>query len=97
MIRVMTADEPACTKITVDGQLSGDSIGPVEVCCAQAISKGKPVRLFLRDVSTIDEGGRALLCRLAAKGVALSASGIYSSYIVGVIRPEGLPEARPRR
>ena len=88
MIRILTADGPASTTVTIDGRLAGDSIDPVETCCTQAISKGKPVRLFLRDVYVIDEPGRALLCRLAARGVRLKASGIYSSYVIGAIRPE---------
>jgi len=86
MIRVMTADEPASTTITVDGKLSGESVEPVETCCIEAISKGKPVRLYLRDVSTIDEAGRALLRKLVEKGVGLKASGLYSSYIVDEIQ-----------
>ena len=51
----------------------------------QAIGHGKPVRLFLRDVSTMDESARALLGRLAAKGIHLSAAGVYSSYMVAEI------------
>jgi hypothetical protein len=82
----MTADEPASTTITVDGKLSGDYVEPVETCCIEAISKGKPVRLYLRDVSTIDERGRTLLRKLVEKGVDLKASGIYSSYVVDEIQ-----------
>src|ERR1017187_9689555 len=69
MIRVMTADELASTTITVDGKLSGDYVDPVETCCKQAISKGKPVLLYLRDVSSIDERGWTLLRDLARRGV----------------------------
>lgn len=86
MIRVMTADEVARTTITVDGKLSGEYVDPVEICCKQAISKGKPVRLYLRDVSSIDERGRTLLRELAKTGVGLTAEGIYSSYVVDEIR-----------
>ena len=86
MIRVMTADEPASTTITVDGKLSGDYVDPVETCCNQAISKGKPVWLYLRDVSTIDERGRDLLRELAGKGRGAEARGIYSSYVVDEIQ-----------
>jgi hypothetical protein len=82
----MTADEPASTTITVDGKLSGEGVEPVETCCIEAILKGKPVRLYLRDVSTIDERGRSLLRKLVEKGVGLKASGIYSSYIVDEIQ-----------
>jgi hypothetical protein len=87
MIRVIAADESESTTITVDGKLSGDYLESVETSCLQAISKGKPVRLYLRNVSTIDERGRAPLRDLAAKGVGLKASGVYSSYIVNEIQP----------
>src|ERR1035438_7766218 len=86
MIRVMTADELASTTITVDGKLSGDYVDPVETCCKQAISKGKAVRLYLRDVSSIDERGWTLLRELARTGVRLKARGIYSSYVVDEIQ-----------
>ena len=86
MIRVITADELAGTTITVDGKLSGDYVDPVETCCKQAISRGKQVWLYLRDVSTIDERGRTLLRELARTGVGLKARGIYSSYVVDEIQ-----------
>ncbi len=91
MIRIMTADEPALTMLTVDGQLAGDNIQAVETSCDQARSTGKPIWLFLRDVSVIGDDGQALLRRLATKGVHLKASGIYTSYIVQSIQPDHLP------
>ena len=97
MIRVMTSDEPALTTITVDGQLSGDHIEVVERSCDEARSKGKPISLFLRDVSVIGEDGEALLRRLAAKGVCLKSSGVYNSYIVQSIQPDDLPATSPAR
>ena len=71
MIRIITAEKPKCTTITVDGQVSGDYVETIETCCAQALLKGKPVHLFLRDVSSIDEPGRGLLYRLAGKGIGI--------------------------
>jgi hypothetical protein len=85
MIRILTADEPNGITITVDGQLVDGSVEAVEMCSHQALAQGRPVHLFLRDVSHIDEHGRSLLSRLTAKGVQLSASGLYSSYIVAEI------------
>ena len=75
--------------VTIDGQLSADYIGVVETCCDQAISTGKPVKLFLHDVSTVDQACRALLCRLAAKGVRLLGSGVYTAYLVRTLDPAG--------
>jgi hypothetical protein len=89
MIRVSKAEERSHTMVTIDGQLSADYIGVVETCCDQAMATGKPVHLLLRDVSTIDQAGRALLCRLAAKGVGLLAIGVYISNLVQSISPAG--------
>jgi hypothetical protein len=85
MIRIMTATEPKAFTITVDGRLVGEYIEALETSVEQAIGHGRPVHLVLRDVTSIDESGRALLGRLAAKGVQLSAGGVYTSYIVANI------------
>lgn len=89
MFRVSKAEEGSRTVVTIDGQLSGDSIEVVGNCCDEAVSTGKPVRLFLRDVSAVDQAGRALLSRLAAKGVQVIASGVYTSYLVRALLPAG--------
>jgi len=68
--------------MTIDGELSGDSIPVVETCCNQAGSNGRSVQLFLREVTAVDQAGQMLLSRLAAKGVDLVASGVYTSYLV---------------
>jgi ABC-type transporter Mla MlaB component len=81
----MTDTRPKLITITVDGELSSEYVFAVETCVNQAIAQERPIRLFLRDVSSIDESGRALLASLAAKGVRLRADGVYSSYIVGKI------------
>ena len=82
MIRVTRTDGRSRTTITVDGQLSADSISVVETCCRQAEWDGKPVQLFLRDVTSIDQAGRMLISRLAARGVELAANGVYTAYLV---------------
>ena len=94
MLRIMTADEPGLTMITVDGELAGDYLEAVEASCDRASSKGKPVWLFLREISVIGEDGRALLRRLATKGVRLTASGLCTSYVVQLIQSGPLPQAR---
>src|SRR5579859_3036521 len=82
MIRISTTNEPTAITVTVDGQLVGDYVDAVDTSVVQALTEGRAVHLFLRDVSHIDEHGRKLLSRLATKGVELSASGVYSRYIV---------------
>ena len=46
MIRVTKTEEPSKTVVTIDGQLSGESVGLVETCCKEAESDGKPVYLY---------------------------------------------------
>jgi hypothetical protein len=82
MIHVKKTETRSRTVVTVDGQLAGDSIAVVETCCKEAESDGKPIQLFLRDVTTVDHTGRMLLTRLAAKNIRLVASGVYTSYLV---------------
>ena len=86
MIRIQTASNPDGITITIDGQLIGEYFEEVEISIRKAIERRNHVHLFLRDVSHIDEAGRALLSRLAAQGVELSAAGVYSSYVVTEIQ-----------
>jgi hypothetical protein len=97
MIRIMTASAPGSTTITVDGSLSDGSVEGVQTCCIEALSKGKPVRLHLRDVSAMDERCRTMLRHLAAAGVHLTAKHIYSSYIVDEIQSTSRKERRGSR
>ena len=78
MIRIAKTDERSRMVITIDGPLAGESVSAVETCCSQAESTRKPVYLFLRDVTTVDQAGRTLLRRLAVKGTRLLSSGIYT-------------------
>ena len=82
MIRVTKTEEQSRTLITVDGQLSGESIAAVDCCCSQAELNSKPIYLYLHDVTTVDQSGIVLLRRLAGKGVHLLGRGLYTSYIV---------------
>ena len=82
MIRVIKTDEASRTTVTVDGEISMESVCVVEACCQQAESEGKRVLVFLRDVTTVDQAGRMLLGRLSARGVRLTAAGLYTSYVV---------------
>ena len=95
MIRVTKSEERERTIITLEGQLSGDYIEVVEICCNQAVSKGKPIDVFLHDVLIVDKSGRALLTRLAAKGIRLLATGTYTSYIVRALMSAGTGKPVP--
>jgi ABC-type transporter Mla MlaB component len=82
MIRITKTEKRSHTIIAIDGQISADTIAVVETCCSQAESHGRPVHLFLRDVTTVDQSGQTLLHSLAERGIRISARGIYTSYLV---------------
>ena len=86
MIRIQTANNPGSITIAIDGQLVGEYVNEVETSIRKGLDQHKHVHLFLRNISHIDETGRWLLSRLAAQGVALSAAGLYSSYVVAEIQ-----------
>lgn len=95
MIRVTKKEEQSLTTVTIDGQLSSDSIAIVETCCNQARSTGNPVQLFLRDISAVDQAGEMLLRRLAARGICLMARGVYTSYLVQSLTSAATEKAQP--
>ena len=92
MFRITKAEEPRRTILTIDGQLSAESIAAVETCCNQAGSSGRAVQLYLRDVTSVDQAGKELLSRLAAHGVHLSARGVYTSYLIQAVALNKTPE-----
>lgn len=87
MIRITKTERRSHTIIAVDGEISIDTIAVIETCCCQAESHGKPVQLFLRDVTMVDQSGQTLLRRLAARGISIVASGFFSSYLVEALTP----------
>jgi hypothetical protein len=82
MIRIQAANDPGGITIAIDGQLIGVYVAEVEDSIRKSMERYNDVHLFLRNVSHIDEMGQALLSRLAAQGVKLSATGLYSSHVV---------------
>jgi ABC-type transporter Mla MlaB component len=101
MIRVTKTEEQLQSIITIDGDLSGEHVAVVETCCSQAGSDGKRVQLHLRDVTTVDQAGRTLLSRLAERGIRLTGSGVYTSYLVQAVTSakehNGSPSPSPKR
>jgi hypothetical protein len=82
MIRIQAAYNRGSITIAIDGQLISEYVAEVEASIRESTEQYKDVHLFLRNVSHIDEMGHALLSRLAAQGVDLSATGLYSSHVV---------------
>jgi hypothetical protein len=94
MFRITKADHARHSVLTVDGDLYSDCVETVERCCRQAMARGVPVDLFLREVSNIDATGRALLRKLADMGIRLCGAGVYTSYILRGMSPAESDPAR---
>ena len=97
MFRITRADHATNSVLTLEGDLAGDCVEAVERCCCQAITRGVPVNLVLKEVSNIDIPGRALLEKLPAMGVRLRGAGVYTAYLLRSIRrgePHALRKAR---
>jgi hypothetical protein len=75
MFSVTKSEVGKRTILTIDGQLSGDYIEVVEICCNQAESEGNPIDVFLRNVSTIDESRR--LHRLGTDYLEARCSSVF--------------------
>lgn len=54
----------------------------LEKCCEQALRDGIPVALVLRDLTSVDSAGQALLRQLAERDLCLSANGVYVPYLL---------------
>jgi len=91
MIRIQTANNLGVITIAIDGQLVGEYVEELEASIRKASEQHGHINLFLRNVSNIDEKAHAMLSRLAAQGVELSAAGLYSSYVVAQIQRRGKP------
>lgn len=86
MFRIQQTAGATETVITVEGRLVSEYVSAAESCCDQAFSSGKPVIIFLKDVSAIDSDGRALLGRLLARGARIRATGVYTQYVVEEVK-----------
>lgn len=82
MFRIQQTAGATETVITMEGRLAGDYVAAAESCCDQAFSSGKPVVVFLKDVSVVDSDGRAFLRCLLLKGARIRATGVYTRYLV---------------
>lgn len=102
MIRVTTnEDDHTQPVIIIDGQLSGESVAIVESFMDGREAGRNPGTLYLRDVTTVDDAGKALLLRLVHQGITLRASGLYTSYLVESLdhgrQPAASPDGQPRK
>ena len=96
MFRVSRTECEDRSILTVEGELSRECVETLETCCRQALATGRPVELFLRDVSVFDACGRACLEKLARAGIHLRGAGVYTSWLLRGLEQMAAETERPR-
>jgi ABC-type transporter Mla MlaB component len=86
VFRLDTEYDSRQIRLSISGEISAEGIEMIEARCDQALRDGNTVEVVLLAVTAIDDAGAALLRRLSAKGVGLSANGLYNSHLVESIR-----------
>lgn len=90
MFRISKTDQPARSVLILEGALSEECVEAVDTCCRQAMTRGVPVDLYLRDVTDIGGAALALLRKVARLGVRLRGAGVYTSFVLrGIYSAEG--------
>jgi ABC-type transporter Mla MlaB component len=75
MLRITTQEKEMPT-LKLEGKISGPWVQVLEVCWGQARERSPSlVRVDLTDVTFVDDTGKALLTRMAARGTELVARG----------------------
>jgi hypothetical protein len=95
MFRISKTDQPRRSVLILEGSLSEECVETVNRCCLQAVARGVPVDLYLRDVTEIGENARALLRNVARLGVRLRGAGVYTSYILRGLNPGNRESEKP--
>jgi hypothetical protein len=84
MFRVTTDDSSEMLVLKLEGSLSGPWVDALIVCWRDALasSRGRPIRVDLRDVFFVDEAGQELLARMHDAGAGLVARGCFVAELV---------------
>ena len=91
MFRLEKASRRSGTYLTIEGELKSESVGAAESACQEALadSDGKAVTIVVRHVTEIDADGYSFLKRLIRTRARVRAVGIYSQYVLRIIRNGG--------
>jgi anti-anti-sigma regulatory factor len=96
MLRITLRPADDIVVIQLEGCLAGAWVTELEACWRQALAaSGGRVRVDLRSVCHVDEGGRTLMTRMHQAGAAFMASGCLMPEVVReVTRAEGGADVR---
>jgi hypothetical protein len=77
------------TCLTIEGELKSESVGAAESACQEALSGTEAVTIIFKHVTEIDVDGYEFLKRLVVTRARVRAVGIYSQYVLRIIKNGG--------
>jgi hypothetical protein len=89
VFRLEKASRHSGTYLTIEGELKSESVGSAESACREALADGKAVTIVVRHVTEIDADGYAFLKRLVKTRARVRAVGIYSRYVLRILKNGG--------
>ena len=86
MFRIIQVPTSSGIILNIDGQLTREYAQFADEYCSALLGEGIQLNVVLRDVSVVDEVGKAFLAGLASQGVHIRANGVYMTYLLDEIR-----------
>ena len=82
MLKITTRGEATWIILELEGKLAGPWVQELEGCWRLAVMADREVRVMLKTVTFIDQGGRKLLAEMHRQGVELAAEGCMTKAII---------------
>ena len=85
MLKITTHSESKLDILELEGRLVGPWIDELKKCWRQAAGADHEIRVVLKQVTYIDDAGRALLAAMHRAGVKLEATGCMTNAVIAEI------------
>ena len=90
MLRIMLHQDGSQCRLELAGRLCGPWVGETERVWRSAPCSGKQIEVDMREVTGVDDDGRALLAVMHQSGARLFAKGVWMTALI-----EEITGARP--
>ena len=85
MLKITTHREATLVILELEGRLAGPWVDELKTCWQQAGVRDRPLCVVLKQVTFIDDDGRALLAAMHRDGVKLEAAGCMTKAVIDEI------------
>ena len=86
MLKITTLDCGERTVFELEGKLAGPWVEEMRACWRKAAEGSRPVGVLLKQVSFIDNAGKALLIEMCRAGAEIDGEGCMTSVTVAEIK-----------